>query len=177
MWTRLSALIVKELIAAFRDPRGRIALVVPPLIQMLLFAYAATLEVTNVPVGILNDDWGAASTQLIARFERTPAFSKIHRYRSLAEAQAAIDSQEVMVVVHLGQDFSRMLASGENPRSCCSMDVNPMVPRSSTAILARSSLNSASTTWRAQRSYRKARSSVGPGTIPIASIATRWCRR
>ena len=116
MWTRLSALIVKELLAAFRDPRARIALILPPLIQFFLFAYAATLEVSNVPVGVLNEDWGMASTQLIARFERASAFSEIRRYASPTEAQAAIDRQDVMVVVHIGQDFSRKLASGEAPK-------------------------------------------------------------
>ena len=113
MWTRLGALIVKELLAAFRDPRARIALVMPPLVQLFLFAYAATLEVSNVPIGVLNQDWGLASVQLISRFERATAFSEIRRYASLAEVQAAIDRQEVMIVVHISQDFSRKLAAGE----------------------------------------------------------------
>ena len=113
MWIRLSALIVKELLAAFRDPRARLALVMPPLIQLFLFAYAATLEVSNVPIGVLNQDWGLASVQLISRFERATAFSEIRRYASLAEVQAAIDRQEVMIVVHINQDFSRKLAAGE----------------------------------------------------------------
>jgi ABC-2 type transport system permease protein len=113
MWTRLRSLIVKELLAAFRDPRARMALVAPPLIQLFLFAYAATLEVSNVPVGVLNQDWGITSEQLISRFERASAFSEIRRYPSLGEAKAAIDRQEVMVVVHIGQEFSRSLAAGE----------------------------------------------------------------
>jgi ABC-2 type transport system permease protein len=112
IWTRLSALIVKELLAAFRDPRARVALVGPPLIQLFLFAYAATLEVSNVPIGVLNQDWGIASEQLIGRFERASAFSEIRRYASLGEVSAAIDRQEVMIVVHIGQDFSRNLAAG-----------------------------------------------------------------
>ncbi len=115
VWTRLSALIIKELLAAFRDPRSRIALLVPPLLQFLLFAFAATLEVSNVPIGILNQDWGVASTQLVARFEQASAFSDIRRYASVDEAQAAIDRQDVMVVVQIGQDFSRKLAAGETP--------------------------------------------------------------
>ena len=115
IWTRLSALILKELLAAFRDPRARIALVFPPIVQLFLFAFAATLEVSNVPVGVLNQDWGIASEQLISRFERASAFSEIRRYASTKEAQAAIDRQDVMVIVHIGQDFSRKLAAGEQP--------------------------------------------------------------
>jgi drug efflux transport system permease protein len=113
MWTRLGALIVKELLAAFRDPRARMALIAPPILQLFLFAYAATLEVSNVPIGVLSQDWGLASEQLISRFERASAFSEIRRYASPAEVKAAIDRQEVMIVVHIGQDFSRKLAAGE----------------------------------------------------------------
>ena len=113
IWIRLRALIVKELLAAFRDPRARFALIAPPLLQLFLFAFAATLEVSNVPIGVLNQDWGVASEQLISRFERASAFSEIRRYASSKEAQAAIDRQEVMIVVHIGQDFSRNLAAGE----------------------------------------------------------------
>jgi ABC-2 type transport system permease protein len=113
IWTRLGALIVKELLAAFRDPRARIALVMPPLIQLFLFAYAATLEVSNVPIGVLRQDWGLASEQLVSRFERASAFSEVRRYASLADVKAAIDRQEVMIVVHIGQEFSRKIASGE----------------------------------------------------------------
>ena len=113
MWTRLSALIVKELLAAFRDPRARMALIAPPIMQLFLFAYAATLEVSNVPIGVLNQDWGIASEQLIGRFERAYAFSEIRRYTSPSEVKAAIDRQEVMIVVHIGQDFSRNLAAGQ----------------------------------------------------------------
>jgi len=113
VWNRLGALIVKELLAAFRDPRARMALVAPPLIQLFLFAYAATLEVSNVPIGVLNQDWGVTSEQLISRFERASAFSEIRRYSSPGEVKAAIDRQEVMIVVHIGQDFSRNLAAGQ----------------------------------------------------------------
>ena len=105
----------QELLAAFRDPKARGALILPPLLQLFLFAYAATLEVSNVPIGVINDDWGAASVRLISRFEQASAFSEIRRYPGLKEAQAAIDSQDVMAVVRIGQDFSRTLASGENP--------------------------------------------------------------
>jgi ABC-2 type transport system permease protein len=113
MWTRLKALIVKELLAAFRDPRARMALMAPPLVQLFLFAYAATLEVSNVPIGVLNEDWGHVSEQLVARFERASAFSEVRRYFSLNEMQAAIDAQEIMIAVHFGQTFSRDLAAGE----------------------------------------------------------------
>jgi ABC-2 type transport system permease protein len=66
-----------------------------------------------VPIGVLNEDWGLVSQQLISRFERASAFSEIRRYSSLKDVKAAVDRQDVMVVVSIGQDFSRKLAGGE----------------------------------------------------------------
>ena len=108
---KLIALIIKELIAAFADPKTRMAFIIPPLIQIVLYSYAATLEVTNVPIAVYNEDWGQASRQLINRFERASAFSKVVYLKSDAEMRDAIDSQSVLIAVHIGQDFSRKLAA------------------------------------------------------------------
>ncbi|PLU60312.1 hypothetical protein BMJ22_32260, partial [Sinorhizobium medicae] len=64
-WTRLKALIVKELLAVLRDPKGRTILIGPPIIQLLVFSYAATLEVTDVDIMVLNRDNGQWSRELI----------------------------------------------------------------------------------------------------------------
>lgn len=110
---KLIALIVKELLSAFKDPKTRLAFIIPPLLQLGLYGYAATLEVTNVPIGVYNEDWGNASRQLMYRFERASAFSKIIYLKSEAEVRDAIDTQRVLIAVHIGQDFSRKLAAKE----------------------------------------------------------------
>ena len=48
MAQRIRVLILKELLAALRDPRGRYILIVPPLVQLLIFSFAATQEVKNI---------------------------------------------------------------------------------------------------------------------------------
>ena len=53
MWQRIRSLIVKELLAVWRDPKGRFILIVPPMIQMLVFSFAATQEVKNVRIAVL----------------------------------------------------------------------------------------------------------------------------
>src|SRR5271165_1833148 len=111
---KLIALIVKELLAAFKDPKTRMSFIIPPLMQVLLYSYAATLEVTNVPIAVYNEDWGEASRQLITRFERASAFSGIIYVRSESEMRHAIDTQQALVAVHIGQDFSRKLASRQS---------------------------------------------------------------
>ena len=55
---RLRAMIWKEIWAVLRDPKSRIVLVVPPLIQLFIFSFAATLEVRNVDIGLLDRSSG-----------------------------------------------------------------------------------------------------------------------
>jgi ABC-2 type transport system permease protein len=105
--TRTWAMIVKELWAVLRDPRGRIILVVPPVIQLLLFASAATLEVKNVAVGIYNRDAGQASAEFIQQMRGSPNFKNIVMLHSAQDLRAALNHQNIIVGVMFDVDFSR----------------------------------------------------------------------
>ena len=68
MLTRIFQLIIKEFLAVLQDRKSRFVLIVPPLIQLFIFSYAATLDVKNVSLGIVNRDEGQLSYELIERF-------------------------------------------------------------------------------------------------------------
>ena len=95
-----------------RDPKGRFVLLVPPVIQMLIFSYAATQEVKNVRVAVLNQDMGIYARDLVARFEGSPNFREVVHLGADAEIARAIDSRSVLMVVHIRQDFSRAVSAG-----------------------------------------------------------------
>jgi len=109
MKNRVFSLIWKELMQAIRDPRTRFSLLAPPLIQMLIFTFAATLDVKNVPIGILNRDNGQAGFELVQRFRGAPTFSRIYYLQSVEEITPFIDHQKGVMVVSLDQQFSRNL--------------------------------------------------------------------
>ena len=110
---RLWAMIVKEWWALVRDPRARLVLVAPPLIQLFVFAFATTLDVTNVAVGVLDRSSGVHSSEFVARREGSPNFREVRRLRSIAELRTAIDRQEVIAAVVIDGDFARRLERGE----------------------------------------------------------------
>ena len=116
MWGRIRALIRKELLAVLRDRRSRLVLVGPPLIQLLLFSYAATLDVTNVSIGILNRDAGRWGTELVQRLDGAATFSRIVSVRGVQEIDGLIDTRAVIAVVHVGPDFSRDVEAGRPAR-------------------------------------------------------------
>lgn len=112
MLSRIAALIVKELLAILRDPRGRMVLIVPPLLQLVVFSFAATLDVENVRMAVLNQDPGKWSHELVQRFVGAPTFREIRFLDGVAEIRPVIDRQEALVVLHLPQDFSADIAAG-----------------------------------------------------------------
>lgn len=110
---RLRAIIVKELWAILRDPRTRIILLVPPIVQLLVFGFASTLEVKNISIGVLDRDSGAWSQEVIERVEGSPNVVRIVSLGSEADAERAIDRQQVIAVLRFNPDFSVNVASGQ----------------------------------------------------------------
>src|SRR5262245_36469024 len=97
--TRLRAIVTKELWAILRDPRTRIILIVPPIMQLMIFGLATTLEVKNIALGILNRDGGAWSQEIIERVQGSPNVTRVVSLGSEADARAAIDRQQVIAVL------------------------------------------------------------------------------
>lgn len=114
MLQRTLILIYKEFLAVWRDKKSRLVLVVPPLIQLLVFAFAATLDVKNVHMGILNRDGGEQSIELVQRFNGSPTFSKITYLSAVNEIAPFIDNQEGVMVLSIDQQFSRNLDAENN---------------------------------------------------------------
>jgi ABC-2 type transport system permease protein len=112
MWQRIVALIWKELLVVWRDKRSRFVLIVPPLIQLFLFSFAATLDVKNVPIGILNLDNGEHGIELVQRFIGSPFFSKIFFLKGEEEVAPFINTTQGLMVIMLDQQFSRNLDAG-----------------------------------------------------------------
>ena len=66
MFDRLRAMLIKEFIQVFRDPRMRIVLFVIPALQTVIFGYAVNMDVKHIPTAILDRDNSAESRDLVA---------------------------------------------------------------------------------------------------------------
>ena len=67
MLQRLLAIIRKELITMLRDPRARFSLLLPPIIQLFIFSSAATMEVKNIHLGVVDLDRGPYAADVLER--------------------------------------------------------------------------------------------------------------
>jgi ABC-2 type transport system permease protein len=109
---RILALARKELLAILKDPRTRISLFVPPIMQCFIFGYAATYDLNNVPYAVIDQDHSAASRDLLARLDGSGVFVRVADLRRAADVGDYIDNQRALLVVQIGQDFERQLSSG-----------------------------------------------------------------
>lgn len=113
MFGRIQALIIKEILAVWRDKKSRLVLIVPPIVQLFIFAFAATLDVINVPIGIINRDNGERAFELVQRFHGAPTFNHIVYLQSVSEMAPFIDEQRGVMIVSIDQQFSRNLDAGK----------------------------------------------------------------
>jgi ABC-2 type transport system permease protein len=113
MLQRILALIIKEFLALLRDPKSRVVTFVPPLIQLVVFGYAASFDLNNVPFAVYDQDHGAAAREVIAAFTGSPTLQLTRVIRNDSEIQPLLDAREVMMVLRLEPRFSeKLLTSG-----------------------------------------------------------------
>jgi ABC-2 type transport system permease protein len=114
MWKRIYFLVVKELLAVWQDKKSRLVLIMPPLFQLFIFAFAATLDVTNISIAVLNRDYGKLSYEMVQRFQGSPYFTNVEYLNNEQEIERVINTQKVIMVVHIDEQFSRKLLSNDN---------------------------------------------------------------
>lgn len=113
---RIAILIRKELIAVFKDPRSRIVLFLPIVLQSLLFGYAATFDLNEVPYAVLDLDRSHASRTLISKLDGTGVFKRVADLRNASEIGTVIAHKRAILVVQIPDDFERTLAAGAGAR-------------------------------------------------------------
>ena len=111
--SRIISLIIKEFVTLLKDPKGRLVLIGPPIMQLLVFAFASTLEVKNVTAVIYNQDTGVHGNEIVQRICVSKTFSHVYFADSISDFESYIDQQLAIVAVNIPQDFSRDIESGK----------------------------------------------------------------
>lgn len=109
---QIVALGRKEVVALFKDPANRLVLFGPALIQSMIFGYAGTLDLRNVPYAVLDQSHSAASTAFLARLDGSGVFQRgatLTHPRQIAET---IDDGRVLMAISIPPDFADRLAAG-----------------------------------------------------------------
>ena len=110
MWERIGVMLHKEFYQVWREPRMRLLLFLPPLIQLVVFGYAVTLDVDMARIGWMDMDHTPESRALRARFEGSGRFKVTAIAQNEADVQRLLDRSEVHAVVAVLPHFARDLA-------------------------------------------------------------------
>lgn len=112
MVARLFAIIRKEFIHIVRDPRTLAVIFVMPLMQLILLGYAATTDVRNIAVAVLDQDHSAQSRQLLDAYAASGEFSLNHIAASEQELTRLIDSGTVSAGMIIPPGYGSDVKSG-----------------------------------------------------------------
>jgi len=113
MFNRIVPIVIKEFLELRRDKAARFILFVIPIIQMLLFGYAASFEVFHVSTSVLDLDHSQESRELIARFTSSDRFNIVKVARSQREINETIDTSEAAVALVIHAGFAELLRKGQ----------------------------------------------------------------
>ena len=109
---RIAALVRKEALQLFRDPSSIAIGVALPLLLILLFGFALSLDVKNAPVAVVLEDASPTATEMAAGFALSPYF-ETQLVTSMPRAQELMLQRKVDGIVRIRPDFSRRLAAGD----------------------------------------------------------------
>jgi ABC-2 type transport system permease protein len=112
MWQRLRRIIRKEFIQALRDPRMRSMLFLPPLIQLMIFGYAASLDVDNAKIAWMDQDRTSESRELLSEFQGSGRFMIAGTPDTERAMQEMMDRGQVDAVVRVLPGFGRDVKRG-----------------------------------------------------------------
>ncbi len=177
MFHRLWTLIRKELQSLLREPQTRAILILPVLIQVILFPFAATLEVTNATIAIYDEDNGEHSVELTQRFARASS------HPCAAAEKPAGDPPDhrhtkALLLVRFPADFSRKLDTFQTAplqlildgRNSNSAQIAANYLQQIVKIISRSC-------WKENRNPTTASWWYATGITRISTTNGLWCRR
>jgi ABC-2 type transport system permease protein len=110
---RILAIVRKEFIHIRRDPRIVATVLIMPILQLLLFSYALSADVTNIPIAVLNQDQTQASRQLINAFQRSNFFDITQTLTSMKQVDGVFNRGEDKLVLVIKPGFAQALDAGQ----------------------------------------------------------------
>ena len=113
MWERIRQIVIKELRQTLRDPRMRAILIVPPILQMIIFGYAVNLDVEHVRLAWMDPDRSAASRELRERFTASPYFELVAMPENGRDAERLLDRGTAQAVVRIMPGFGAGVLRGD----------------------------------------------------------------
>jgi len=113
MFERLKAMLIKEFIQTFRDPRMRLVLFILPAIQTIIFGYAVNMDVRKIPTAVIDRDNSPQSRELLQTLFASGHFRQSLRLENEQQAARLLDSGDIRVLLVINHGLAEKLGRGE----------------------------------------------------------------
>ncbi len=114
MFERIKAILIKEFKQVLRDPRMKTVILISPIIQIVLFGYAANKDIDFIPTAIYDQDNTKESRQLLQRFTYSKYFVPKYYIFSEGEENYMLDKGIVSAVLRIDRGFGRDIKAGKD---------------------------------------------------------------
>ncbi len=171
---RIVILCRKELLSILKDPRSRIVLFAPIIMQTLLFGYAATFDLNRVPFAVLDQDNSGASHDLVQYMVGSGVFELTERLANPAQIAPVINRKRALVVLHIGQDLERELAAGRTASVQVIMDGRNSNTSATAAGYINASIERFNDEWREEHGGSSRPLSIQTRAWYNENLETRW---
>lgn len=171
---RILNLCRKEFLAVLKDPASRAILIVPALMQSLLFGYAATYDLNQADYALLDQSHSAASSALVARLDGTGVFHRAATLRSAGDIERVIDAQDALFVIHIGPRFEQQLQAGEDAAVQLVVDARNSNTAGSAAGYVSAVVADFNAHWRARHGGAQAPVRIDSRAWYNPNLETRW---
>ena len=116
MKRRLTAIIRKEFIHIFRDWRSLLIVLLMPVLMIVLYGYAITLDMRNISYAVIDEAATPESRAVLQGFAENGFFVRVHQDVRRSDIENLFMQRDARMVLVIGRDFSRDLAEGKSGR-------------------------------------------------------------
>lgn len=117
LFGRIKQMLIKEFIQGLRDPRMKMVIFAVPIIQLLVFGYAANTDVRHIATAIYDLDQSVASRELISRFVRSGYFDVQELIRDESRVRTLLDHGQVRAVIRINSGYEGDLRAGQGAQA------------------------------------------------------------
>jgi ABC-2 type transport system permease protein len=108
----VSAVARKEWWHLMRDPRSLALILLMPTMLLFLFGYALSLDISKLPLGVLQQSHDVTANAIVARFDGSHAFNVVATYNDRRQMETELQAGKVAAVLVIPRGLTRDLANG-----------------------------------------------------------------
>jgi len=109
----LGHIITKEFLELRQDPRLFSIVIIAPILQLTLLGYAATTDVRNVPLVVVDQDASSESRELVSRFDASPSFEVIDGLSSIDEVDGFLNTGKAWMALDIPAGYGERIRAGQ----------------------------------------------------------------